>query len=187
MENKDSVKTNLTTILLILALIIIFIIIGRCVYKLYKYKNAADIKLSGLNNEVASLQNKKEVNDDIIKYELKTHEYFSNRQNIKNYYINSESELNEFYNIYSDKLNIDKEYLNNNSIFIQVDQVSSGSIQKKLSSVTFDNNTVNFIVDTDSPEIGTMDMAFWYLVAIIPNEQLNNLNLSNWVKPSKIK
>ena len=171
---------------------------GFFVYRFYKDKKVAENQIADLNNEITSLKNMvnnidnnidqgKKDTKDIIKYELQTHEYFSNKPNVDNYFIDSESELNEFYNIYSDKLNIDKDYLKNNSIFIQVSQVSSGSIQKKLSSVTFDNNTVNFIVDIDSPEIGTMDMAFWYLVAIIPNEQLNNLNLSNWSKPSEIR
>ena len=219
MEEKNSIKINLSTIFLIISLIIISIM-GFFIYKQYMDKQTADSKLADLNNEIARLQNdkqssdnqlkvlndrvaelqnivdnfknvnqqkEKETNDNIIKYELQTHEYFSNKPNVDNYFIDSESELNEFYNIYSDKLNIDKDYLKNNSIFIQVSQVSSGSIQKKLSSVTFDNNTVNFIVDIDSPEIGTMDMAFWYLVAIIPNEQLNNLNLSNWSKPAEIR
>lgn len=216
MEKK---KINLSTILLIISLIII-IIMGFFIYKLYKDKQTADSKLAVSNNEIARLQNdkqssdnqlkvlndrvaelqnivdsfkndnqqkEKQTNDNIIKYELQTNEYFSNKPDVNNYYIDSESELNEFYNIYSDRLNINKDYLKNNSIFIEVSQVGSGSIQEKLSSVTFDNNTVNFIVDTYSPEIGTMNMAFWYLVAIIPNEQLNNLNLSNWSKPSEIR
>ena len=84
------------------------------------------------------------------------------------------------------KLDIDKNYLENNSIFIQVEEVESGSVQMKLSSVSFDSNTINFSIDRNSPEIGTDDMAFWYFVAIIPNNKLNNLNLNNWSKPSEI-
>lgn len=192
MEKK---KINLSTILLIISLIII-IIMGFFIYKLYNDKQSADNQLKILNDKVAELQNKvdnfkndnqqKETNDDIIKYELQTHEYFSDVPDVYNYFIDSESELNVFYNIYSDNLNINKNYLKNNSIFIQVSQASSGSTMMKLSSVTFDNNTVNFIVDKSSPKIGTDDMAFWYLVAIIPKEQLNNLNLSDWNKPSEI-
>lgn len=192
MEKK---KINLSTILLIISLIII-IIMGFFIYKLYNDKQSADNQLKILNDKVAELQNKvdnfkndnqqKETNDDIIKYELQTHEYFSDVPDVYNYFIDSESELNVFYNIYSDNLNINKNYLKNNSIFIQVSQASSGSTMMKLSSVTFDNNTVNFIVDKSSPQIGTDDMAFWYLVAIIPKEQLNNLNLSDWNKPSEI-
>lgn len=161
-------------------------------------KQNADNELNLLNDKINELQkmldNQKEVeneksNDkqnDIIKYELKVSEYFANKPNINKYFIDSETELNKFYSIYSDELNINTEYLKDNSIFIQVDEVSSGSIQKKLSSVTFDNNMVNFIIDTNSPEILTTDMAFWYFVAIIPNEQLKNLDLSNWSKPSKV-
>lgn len=172
MKEKNSIKIKLATIFLIISLILI-IIIGFFIYKLYKDKQTADSKLATLNN-------------DIIKYELQTHEYFSDMPNVNKYFINSETELNKFYSIYSDTLDINKDYLKSNSIFIQVNQVGSGSIQMNLSSITFDNNTVNFIIDKNFPEIGTMDMAFWYLVAIIPNNQLNNLNLSNWSKPSEI-
>ena len=198
MEENNNIKIHLSTVFLIISLIII-IIMGFFIYKLYKDNQTADSKLADLNNEVARLENMvdnlkttggnqgKDVNNaDIIKYELQTHEYFSDMPNVYKYYIDSENELNKFYSIYSDKLDINKEYLKNNSIFIQVEQVGSGSIQMKLSSVTFDNNTVNFIIAKDSPEIGTMDMAFWYFVAIIPNNQLKNLNLSNWNKPSEI-
>lgn len=179
--------------------------------RLQNDKQNADNKLNLLNDKVSELQkivddynkaenhnkieneknnektNEKNTNNGIIKYELKTSEYFSNKPDTNKYFIDSEAELNEFYSIYSGALNINKDYLKNNSIFIQVDEEGSGSVQNKLSSVTFDNNTVNFIIDSDSPEIGTCDMAFWYFVAIIPNEQLNNLDLSHWVKPSQIK
>ena len=161
MEEKNNIKINVATIFLII-LIIVIIVMGFFIYKFY-------------------------TDNGIIKYEIQTSEYFSNKPATNKYFIDSETELNKFYSIYSGKLNINKDYLKNNSIFIQVGQESSGSVQNKLSSVTFDNNTVNFIIDRDSPEMGTCDMAFWYYVAIIPNEQLNNLDLSNWVKPSQIK
>lgn len=166
-------KINLSTIFLIISLIII-ITIGCFIYKSYIDKQPANNKISNENN------------NDIIKYELQTREYFTDVPNGYKYFINSETELNKFYSIYSDQLSINKDYLKNNSIFIQVEQVGSGSIQMALSSVTFDNNTVNFIIDKNYPEIGTADMALWYFVAIIPNNKLNNLNLNNWSIPSEI-
>jgi len=125
-------------------------------------------------------------NDEIITYQIKTHEYFGNRNYTDKYYINSEDELNIFYSLYSKSVDINKEYLKDNSIFIQVQMVGSGSIRMKLSSVTFENNNVNFIIERNSPQIGTCDMACWYLVAVIPNEQLKNLNLNGWCKPSEM-
>lgn len=195
MEEKKFLKIRLSTLLLLLAIIVIVVMVCF-IYKLYKDKQSADSKISELNNEILRLEaivnNLKttsyqdENNNEIIKYELQTHEYFSDAPNANKYFIDSENELNKFYSIYSDELAINKDYLKNNSIFIQVEQVGSGSIQMKLSSVEFDKNTVNFIIDKNSPEIGTADMAFWYLVAIIPNNQLDNLNLSNWSRPSEI-
>ncbi len=161
MKKNNILKINILTIFLVMATIII-VIIGFTILK------------KCLNNK------------DIIKYELQTHEYFDKTQNTNKYFIDSEQELNNFYSIYSNMLNINKDYLNDNSIFIQVKQVESGSVKLKLSSVSFDNNTVNFIIDENLPEIGTMDMAFWYFVAIIPNEKLNNLNIDNWRKPTEV-
>ena len=134
--------------------------------------------------------NKKDVkynlNDNIIKYELQTSENFIDIPNTNKYFIDSVAELNKFYSIYSDVLDIDKNYLENNSIFIQVELASSGSITMELSSVTFENNTVNFVVNEDYPEIGTNDMAFWYLVAMIPNDKLSALKFDEWKRPSEV-
>ena len=123
---------------------------------------------------------------EIIKYELKTSNYVSSVDKDIKYLIQSEYELNQFYSIYSRELNIDTSYLENYSIFIQVKQVSSGSIEIKLKDVTIDNNKVNFITDINYPEIGTDDIACWYLVAIIPNKKLTNISIDEWNKPSNI-
>lgn len=163
MKKNNILKINILTIFLVMTTIII-VILGFNILKKY------------LNNK------------EIIKYELQTHEYFDKvpKLNANKYFIDSEKELNNFYKIYSNVLNINKDYLKDSSIFIQTKQVGSGSIKMKLSSVSFDNNTVNFIIDENHSEIGTMDMAFWYFVAIVPNDKLNNLNLNDWSKPSKI-
>ena len=130
---------------------------------------------------------KKSRNENIMKYELQTHEYFSGfNHNTNKFYIDSEEELEEFYSLFSDTLNIDKTYLKDNTIFIQVKQVGSGSIKMKLEDVTFDNNTVNFSITEDIPEMGTDDMACWYLVAIIPNHKLQGIKFDEWIKPSKV-
>ena len=123
---------------------------------------------------------------EIIKYELKTSNYVSSVPKDVKYIIQSESELNKFYSIYSKELNIDTSYLKDNSIFIQVKQVGSGSTKIKLKEVTLDNNKVNFITSIKSPQTGTNDMACWYLVAIIPNKKLTNININDWNKPSSI-
>lgn len=126
-------------------------------------------------------------NNDIIRYELKTSEYFNDIPDNDKYFIDSVDELNEFYSIYSNVLDIDSNYLKDNSIFIQVKEVGTGGAKIKLSSVTFENSTVNFNIDEDYLEISTNDMAFWYLVAIIPNEKLSNLEFDEWKRPSDIE
>lgn len=125
-------------------------------------------------------------NKEIIKYELKTSNYVSSISKDVKYIIQSEYELNKFYSIYSRELNVDTSYLKDNSIFIQVKQLGSGSTKIKLKDVTLDNNKVNFITDINSPQTGTTDMACWYLVAIIPNQKLTNINTNEWNKSSTI-
>ena len=127
------------------------------------------------------------ISSDIIMFEVETSEYFDDDLiNINSYVIDSVSELESFYNIYSDKLDLDVSYLDGNHVFVQVSQVGSGSIQKELVDVNFNNNRVNFVVSQTSPEIGTDDMAFWYLVAVIPDSKSNNLNLDDWAIPSVV-
>lgn len=136
--------------------------------------------------ENTNKEGKIETNKEIIKYELRTSNYVSSVPKDIKYIIQSESELNKFYSIHSKELNIDKSHLKDNSIFIQVKQLGSGSATIKLKDVTLDNNKVNFITDINSPQTGTSDMAYWYLVAIIPNQKLININTSEWNKPSTI-
>lgn len=131
-------------------------------------------------------QNKDTENKDIIKIAKQTHQYFDDENLKSNYYINSVDELNAFYSLYKTDLDIDKDYLKNYSIFIETVQVGSGSINIKLTDVNFDNNRINFVTKYDVPEVGTMDMSFWYLIAIIPNDSLNGIDISEWVKPSTL-
>ncbi len=129
--------------------------------------------------------NKKNINTNITFYELQTHEYFSGISDGK-YYINSSDELKKFYSLYSDKISIDEDKLSGNTFFIETIQVGSGSISISLSDVNLNNKKVNFVIDKNTPENGTDDMAFWYLVAIIPNNMLKGIDISEWNRPSMV-
>lgn len=125
-------------------------------------------------------------NKDITKYEIKTSQDLKYNTNIKSFQINSEKELNIFMNATEIKLNIPKTNFQDYTIFIQRSIEGSGSNKLKIFSVSFKNNTLNFNIKRKIPKIGTADMAYWYLIAIIPNKKLENLNLENWQKPSKV-
>ncbi len=56
MEEKNSIKISLSTVLLIILLIVI-IIMGYFIYNLYEDKQTANSKIQNLNNEIARLQN----------------------------------------------------------------------------------------------------------------------------------
>lgn len=143
------------------------------------------VLVRGIYGLFAINSNKRNINTDITFYELQTHEYFSVVNNGK-YYINSLNELKKFYSLYSNKISIDEDKLSGNTFFIETIEVPSGSISIKLTDVNLNNKKVNFIIDKNTPEIGTDDMAFWYLVAIIPNDMLKNIDISDWKKPSMV-
>ena len=170
-------------IYIVLSILIIAFGIFAILFKNQDKENKNTIEIP--QNSVGDTEPKND-NEDIIKYALQTHEYFEHEPIIASYIIDSESELLKFYDIYSDKIDIDTEVLKENTIFVQVEGVNSGSIEMKLTSVTFDNNRVNFIIDENCPNGVTDDMATWYLVAVIPNEKLENLDLSGWSKPSEV-
>ena len=139
---------------------------------------------------------------DEILYELQTHEYYDEKPDTEKYYIPSVDELNSFYAIYSDALRdreiqdqrdvqkkpltLEEYLLSGHSVFIQVREVGSGSIQMKLKSVSLENHCLNFVIDEKHPYTQTADMAFWYFVAILPDDQLDDLDLSDWKLPSDV-
>ena len=121
----------------------------------------------------------------ILMSELKTYEFYEYTSDVPmKYYIDSQKELEKFYSLYAGfkKMNIDKDTFNDNKVFIQVIQESSGDINLDLVDVTFDNNIINFIIESEGLGM-TEDIACWYLVAIIPNEKLKGVQLDDWSKP----
>ena len=140
----------------------------------------------GLSNKCDNSKKEDNSKIEIVKYELQTHEYYQDKVDKSKYYIDSKEELNAFYNLYSDALKVNENILDNNTIFVEVKEVGSGSIKYELKDVLIDD-TVIFKLDSEEPEIGTDDMAFWYFVAIIPNNVIKDIKLDEWVKPSSIK
>jgi hypothetical protein len=124
---------------------------------------------------------------DYIKESIQTHEYYSEKPINNKYYINSIEELDIFSSIYSNILDKYKDKLNDNYLFVYLSEESSGSYKLKLKDVLLEKNKVVFEIERNTPTIVTDDMAFWYLVALIPNKDLENINISDWVKPSDIK
>ncbi len=133
-----------------------------------------------------------QVESRLSTYGFQTHEYYENEDN--QYYINSVTELSIFRNMYSDSLydylkendELDDTFFKYHSLFILVKGVSSGSTTLAINDVYFENNKLQFETDWDTPEVGTMDMATWYLTAIITNDKLKGIDLSDWTKPSEI-
>lgn len=112
------------------------------------------------------------------------HTYNGFNDIIKNtkYKITNQKELEMFYTLYNG-FKLSKDYnLSKNTIFIQTQAHGSGSISVNFNGVSIDKE-VKFDVSTDIPKICTMDMAYWYLVAIVPNTKLNGVNVNEWRSP----
>ena len=123
---------------------------------------------------------------EIILDTLFSHEYYESRGKNIYFYIDSLEEFKVFTNNYEEDLEKYKSYLNSGySIFIETIQESSGSISNTFSEVKFENNRVEFVIESRIPDVGTEDMALWYMIAVIPNDKLDGLDLSGWIKPSE--
>lgn len=124
----------------------------------------------------------KGINDGSIDFfAIKTGEYYDDMRAWANYKITNEEELETFYALYRHVLPRDYD-LSNNTIFVQTQSCTSGSVKVDFKRVNI-NRKLKFKVSTESPMMGTDDMAFWYLVAIIPNTKLNNVNVDEWKSP----
>ena len=99
------------------ALLLILIICGCSAWLYYDYK-----KTEGTTSD-----------DQIIKYELQTHEVFSNHPDNSKYHITSPEELSRFYEKYSDVLAINIEYLTLKKYFKKIldDEVLNGNVEIK--------------------------------------------------------
>lgn len=139
-------------------------------------------------NSIAITNNNEKDNDkpkEIIKYEI------NNNENIvfddyNMFCIDSITELNLFNNVYK-KLEIDENIFNNNTVFVKLLSLGSEVNNAKLSVVDLNNNSINFLINTNNFS-GDEPTSYytWYFVAIIPKEMIINYNLDNWVKPSSI-
>ena len=120
----------------------------------------------------------------IIKYELQTSEYFENKPKETKYYIDDEYELNSFYSLYSNRLNIKAEILEKYDLLIEVREVTSGSKDYKLKDVKMYDYEAEFVIKEEVIKTGTDDMAFWYFVAQIPKDRFYPSYKSEWKRPS---
>ena len=125
------------------------------------------------------------IKDDpsIERYAIQTGSGYNEIVPVIKYRINSNDELDAFCKMYGGfklKNNYD---LTKNTIFIETDVCGSGSVKCELEKVSI-KEKVEFGIKIDNPKNGgTMDIAYWYFVAIIPNEKLQGVNIDDWVTP----
>ena len=117
----------------------------------------------------------------VIKYKIYSDAYGS----IENkYLITSEEGLKEFYKYNYVNLKINKNWFKNHKVFVQIKIKDSGITDYIFKKVNI-NNKVSFYISNKSyeNEMGIDAISgSYYFVAIIPNEKLENVDLSDWKK-----
>ena len=127
---------------------------------------------------------KEEEEKEIKSYAIQTHEYFADLTVLK-YVISSKEELKVFNSKFDVDLKLDKNVLEDSKVFVELEVVSSGGIQKEVTEVLIDDS-INFLIKTDSEGAMTDDMALWYYVAVIPNSKLESINYAAWQNPKEV-
>ncbi len=119
-------------------------------------------------------------------FALKSHSGFNDALYNDMFIITSQEALDVFCTLYKG-FKISNHYdLSQNTMFVETLAFGSGSIRVNFNEVRINKN-VEFIVKVDYPEMGTADMAYWYLVAIVPNEKLKGVNVDTWKSPIDAK
>lgn len=101
------------------------------------------------------------------------------------FYIDSIAELAKFYSIFGTDLKINPKYVVGNTVFVQLKTYGVLRDSVKIKEVSLDNNRVEIVEDRDETEVGLTVQSPWYLVAIVPDNKLEGVNLDDWVKPSE--
>lgn len=155
-------------ITLIISILILVTLVGLLIFK-----------LNGDENNIFN----KSSDSSVDFYAIKTGDGFNYLLSNTMYKITNEDELEMFYKLYDGfSLSKDDYDLSQNTIFIEPRIYGSGSISVDFKGVSI-NEKVNFEVRENRPSVGTCDVAFWYLVAIIPNTKLNGVDVTEWKSP----
>ncbi len=179
-------KENIALIIIVIILVLLILtLIGLVVFRMSKVQNSVGNSGNNNINDIYVNDIKTTKNTSAEFFAVQTHSGFNDTIKSNQYKITTKEELEKFFELY-EGFELSKEYdLSNNTIFIQTQVEGSGSIDVKFDGVNI-NKKVEFDINIVAPEIGTADMAYWYLVAIIPNNELNGVDVSDWKSPIEI-
>ncbi len=125
----------------------------------------------------------KKPTSEIVVTELKSSKMFNETIANNKFKIINNGELEVFKSLYKD-FDIDEVDLKNNTIFIETRIETSSSAELVLEKVNIDG-IVEFNIKANKPkEEGLTEMAYWYFIAIIPNQKLKNINTEEWKSPN---
>ena len=124
--------------------------------------------------------------DIIDKYEEKTHRD-NNDTGYKKFYIDSLDELKIFNDKFDNIIDIYKVDFDENVILVENVTRGSGSDVLFLKDIYVKNKKIEFDIEDYSLKNGTMDMTYWYLIAVVKKDDLRGLDIDDWVEPSSLE
>ena len=124
--------------------------------------------------------------DYIKKFEYKEHSINTNiRENY--FYIDSQSELDAFNKLFNYELDVNDVKFGKEVILVNYIRTGSGSNKFKLNDIYVKYDRVMFDIDRYIPEVGTDDMAYWFVGAVVNEKDIEDYDLTMWKRPSSIK
>lgn len=180
-EDEIKGKVKLKTIILI-GLLIIMIILLLLRIKIRTMKNESMNNVS-IENKVSS-KNTAPIDNSTVKFfTLKSYSGFPEDAENNKFKITSKEEIRAFNEIYQGaKINNTYDF-SNTTVFIQTQVLSTGAAKIKINDFII-NDTVKFDYETDVPKGNTtQEMAYWYLIAVVPNTKLVSAETGDWISP----
>lgn len=176
-------KTNKNFTIFILLIILFIVVIALAVVVSYYTINMRNNALKN-NNKI---EEKVKEDEEILTLVEKTSYYSEDGREYRKFIIKDKDDLSIFRLIHPLSPAIDDKLLKDRTLFVLIQEESSGSINNKLLNATIKNGKISFNIVRDEPEVGTADMAMWYFVASVPNSKLEGLDLREWFKPKEVQ
>lgn len=180
-KERERKKSDIIMVLIIIILFLLcFIVMG-----MYNDSRFCDSVKNNFFNHISTSKIKGTTIKTIAKKEISTDNSLDEVKN-KKYKITNKEELDVFKKRYS-FLGLDKYYKKNSTIFIETRPESSVSIDLELRKVVNYDGKLEFVVYKRSEEVILPTMNYWFLIAVVSNDELKNIDLDDWKSPIEAK
>ncbi len=174
---------NINIYIIIVSLVFLFM--GIMIIKMV-LNNRSDIDeeittTKEVDKKKVNTEIKEELDNGIIKVSLLADEYPKDMPIVYKYYIDTREELGTFNKIFNNKVSI--KYMKDYIILVKVEELPiQDCYQDEFDVVMSEKIYLNNKVECNEYDD---KVVFKYNVAIIPKKLINNIDISDWIKPSK--